>query len=130
MYLNCKTYFSFRYGTFGTEELVKHAVKAGATCLAITNINNTCDTWDFVSFCNKENIKPVAGAEIRNGEIFLYILLAKNNNGFFLINRFISDHLQRGTSFSRRPEFDNDVWIIYAAGNLSATELKENELIG
>jgi len=23
MYLNCKTYFSFKYGTYGTEELVK-----------------------------------------------------------------------------------------------------------
>src|SRR5688500_8317894 len=102
----------------------------GASCLAITNINNTCDVWDFVSFCNAENIKPVAGAEIRNDESFLYILLAKNNNGFFLINRFISEHVQRKIPFPIRPELEDDVWIIYAQGTMKAAELKTNELLG
>lgn len=54
MYLNCKTYFSFRYGTYGTEELVKTAVALGVQRLALTNINATCDTWDFVRACRKE----------------------------------------------------------------------------
>jgi len=48
MYLNCKTYFSYRYGTLGTEELMKLAAENGANALAITNINNTSDVWDFV----------------------------------------------------------------------------------
>src|SRR5437762_11576294 len=42
MYLNCKTYFSFRYGTFATEELVKTAADLGITALGLTNINSTC----------------------------------------------------------------------------------------
>ncbi len=37
MYLNCKTYFSFKYGTFSTEDLVKTAVDKGVTALALTN---------------------------------------------------------------------------------------------
>ena len=64
MYLNCKTNFSFRYGTFKTEELVAEAESLGVTTMAITNINNTCDVWDFVDHCNEAGIKPVAGAEI------------------------------------------------------------------
>jgi DNA polymerase III alpha subunit len=32
----------------GTEELVKLAAENGANALAITNINNTSDVWDFV----------------------------------------------------------------------------------
>jgi DNA polymerase-3 subunit alpha len=94
MYLNCKTNFSFRYGTFKTEELVIEAEWLGVAAMAITNINNTCDVWDFIDHCNKAGIKPVAGVEIRNGSTFLYILLAKNNNGLLEINNFLSLHLQ------------------------------------
>jgi DNA polymerase-3 subunit alpha len=53
MYLNCKTYFSYRYGTLGTEELVTLATENGANALALTNINNTSDVWDFVDFCKR-----------------------------------------------------------------------------
>ena len=47
MYLNCKTYYSFRYGTMSTEELVTTAVDKGVSTLALTNINSTCDVWEF-----------------------------------------------------------------------------------
>src|SRR4051812_19309711 len=112
MYLNCKTWFSFLYGTFPTEELVKTAVEVGATAIALTNINSTCDTWDFVDYCSQHSIKPVAGAEIRNDSMFMYILLAKNNNGFQQINRFISEHLQSKKDFPARPAFNDEVIII------------------
>jgi DNA polymerase III alpha subunit len=130
MYLNCKTWFSFLYGTFQTEELVKTAVEVGATILALTNINSTCDIWDFVDFCRQNFVKPVAGAEIRNDSSFLYILLAKNNNGFQQINRFISEHHHSKTNFPTRPSFNNDVLVIYAFNGLKAEELGSNELIG
>ncbi len=71
MYLS-KTYFSLRYGTFSTEELVKAAVEAGATTLALTNINVTCDAWDFVLHCRENGIKPILGVEIRNANISCY----------------------------------------------------------
>ena len=48
MYLNCKTNFSFRYGTFSTGDLVKKVVDLGITSLTLTNINSTCDDWEFV----------------------------------------------------------------------------------
>ncbi len=93
MYLNCKTFFSFRYGTFRTEELVATAVENGARAIALTNINSTCDVWDFVEYCNKyQEVKPVVGAEIRNDDELLYILLAANNEGLAWINSFLSEH--------------------------------------
>ncbi len=101
MYLNCKTWFSFRYGTYSTEELVKKAVELNISVLAITNINNTCDAWDFVDHCRQAGIKPVVGAEIRNGKELCYILLARNNRGFEQINRFISGHLQEKKYFPK-----------------------------
>jgi DNA-directed DNA polymerase III PolC len=129
MYLNCKTYFSFKYGTFGTEELVKQAAELGITQLALTNINNTCDAWDFVDFCQQNHIGPILGSEIRNGNEFCYILLAKNNRGFEQINRFISEHLQENKLFPRRPDL-TDVYCIYSFGSIAVKELQANEYIG
>jgi DNA-directed DNA polymerase III PolC len=129
MYLNCKTYFSFRYGTFSTKELVTQAASMGITQLALTNINNTCDTWDFVDFCRENNIKPVLGSEIRNGNELCYILLAKNNNGFEQINRFISEHLPEEKPFPKRPDLQ-DIYCIYPFGSVSVNELQAHELIG
>ncbi len=129
MYLNCKTYFSFRYGTFGTEELVKQAAGLGISQLALTNINNTCDAWDFVDYCRQNQIKPVVGTEIRNGSELCYILLAKNNDGLEQINRFISEHLQEEKPFPRRPDL-TDIYCIYPFGSIPVNELQLHELIG
>jgi len=98
MYLG-KTYFSFKYGTYSTKQLVSEGVEAGATALALTNINSTCDAWDFVQYCREEGIKPILGVEIRNGNSLLYILLAANNNGFRWINEFLSEHLLEKKDF-------------------------------
>jgi len=129
MYLNCKTYFSFRYGTYGTEELVKQAADLGISQLALTNINNTCDAWDFVDFCVRNEIKPVLGSEIRNGSELCYILLAKNNRGFEQINRFISEHRQADKPFPKRPDL-TDTYCIYPFGTFSVNDLQAHELIG
>ncbi|HRI20246.1 MAG TPA: PHP domain-containing protein, partial [Panacibacter sp.] len=130
MYLNCKTYFSFQYGTYGTEELVKAAVEKGVSIMALTNINNTCDVWDFVDFCKQNNIKPVAGVEIRNDGTLMYLLLAKNNNGFGIINRFLSIHLQEKKVFPEKFPFEEDVFVVYPFSSTGLNQLCVNEFIG
>jgi DNA-directed DNA polymerase III PolC len=130
MYLNCKTNFSFRYGTFKTEELVIEAESLGVEAMAITNINNTCDVWDFIDHCNEAGIKPVAGVEIRNESTFLYILLAINNNGLLEINKFLSLHLQENSPFENRYPSSENVFVIYPFGRLEADQLNANEFIG
>src|SRR6202012_3915968 len=111
MYLNCKTYFSYRYGTFGTEELVKAGAAIGAEAQALTNINCTADAWGFYECCIQHGIRPILGAEVRNGDSFCYLLLAKNLDGFAAINRFLSEHLQAKQSFPRRPKLRAEhVW--------------------
>ncbi len=136
MYINCKTFFSFKYGTFSTSELVKAAADNGVTALALTNINSTCDIWDFVKFCRAEGIKPVTGAEIRNDGKLLYILLAANNRGLAWINEFLSSHLQAKKPFpemSTTHSFFADEWdgfVIYPADSKKAADLFSNERIG
>lgn len=129
MYLNCKTYFSYRYGTIGTEELVMMAKEKGISSLALTNINSTADCWDFVDFCRRENISPIIGCEVRNGDKFCYILLAKDDEGLTEINRFLTVHFQEQTEFPKRPLFEG-VWVIYSFPSFAVKDLGENELIG
>ncbi len=129
MYLNCKTWFSFHYGTIGTEALVNMAAERGIQRLALTNINNTCDAWDFVDFCEQKNIKPVLGAEIRNGDELLYILLAKNNDGFESINRFLSEHRGGEIPFPARSSL-HQVACIYPYGSLALNALGADEYLG
>jgi len=150
MYLNCKTYFSYRYGTFSAKQLVEAALEAGATSLALTNINNTSDIWDFVRYATQAGIHPIAGVEIRNEDAFCYILLARNNKGFAAINRFLSWHLMQGLPFEDRPVFTagssgpdschdtdtGDVVVIYPFARLAtdsgrfAASLSPHEYIG
>ena len=103
MYLNCKTFYSFCYGTFSTAQLVEAAVEQGVSTLALTNINSTYDHWEFVKSCRDQHIKPVLGLEVHNGEEFLYILLAKNNAGLAWINEFLSEHLMAKKDFPAAP---------------------------
>ncbi|MGN6265435.1 MAG: DNA polymerase III subunit alpha [Ginsengibacter sp.] len=136
MYINCKTYYSFRYGTFSTEELVTTAVDKGVTSLALTNINSTCDLWEFVKLANEAGIKPIAGAEIRNEDQLLYILIATNNKGLAWIHNFLSEHLIEKKSFPEVAEagilFDNqsDGVIIYPLDAKPLSELLPNEFVG
>jgi DNA polymerase-3 subunit alpha len=130
----CKTYFSFNYGTWSTKELVAAGVEAGATALALTNINGTCDAWDFVQYCREAGIRPILGAEVRNGNKLLYILLAAGNPGFRGINSFLSEHLLEKKDFPQAPirvfERPQDGFIIYPFGNRDPKDLLDNERIG
>jgi DNA-directed DNA polymerase III PolC len=130
VFLNCKTYFSFRYGTYSTDDLVKHAASLGHKSMALTNINNTCDIWDFVDFCRQNEIKPIAGTEIRNDDTFLYILLARDNQGFAELNHFLSTYLELKLPFPARPDLGEHVYVIHPLGGFTAGELTKNELIG
>src|SRR6476659_3667045 len=110
MYLNCKSYYSYRYGTFSTSQLVTEGVEMGASAMALTNINSTQDTWELYSLCLEAGIQPVLGCEVRNGDAFLYLLLAKNIQALREINGFLSTHLQTESPFPASPVLSERVW--------------------
>ncbi|MGM1429172.1 DNA polymerase III subunit alpha [Sphingobacterium lactis] len=132
MFLNCKTWFSFHYGTYPTKDLVERAQQLGVKAMALTNINSTADCWDFVLKCREVGIKPILGVEVRNENQLCYILLAKNNAGLLLIHRFLSEYKQRKMPFPERPPFPlDDIWVIYAFKDHPALDsLQPGELIG
>ena len=91
MYLNCHSYYSLRHGTLSPEQLVSEAARHGINALALTDINNTTGTVDFVRECKKLNIQPIAGIEFRNAHYqLLYVVIAMNNT------RIRQDGAERG----------------------------------
>ena len=123
MYLNCKTYFSFRYGTFSSKKLVKAGVDNGVIALASTNINSICAIWDFVKYFREEGIKPISRAEVRKKGQLLYILVAANNKGLLWIDEFLSQHFREEKPFpvvALEAPFFTDTWngfVIYPLGS-------------
>jgi DNA-directed DNA polymerase III PolC len=117
-----KTYFSFKYGTYATQELVQAAAEQHCTALALTNINNTCDVWDFVDDCQQHNIKPIVGVEVRQQQEWLYTLLAINNEGVHDINLYLSVHMQQKLSYPQLFAPSSNVAVLYPLQQLLKPE--------
>ncbi len=129
MYLNIHSYYSLRYGTMPPEKIIEEALKNGVTAMALTDINNTMGTIDFVKLCVENHIHPIAGIEFRDGDKYLYTGLARNNRGFQALNEFLTAHNESGEALPERAPALSDVWFVYAWHN-RPVRLKDNELIG
>jgi DNA polymerase-3 subunit alpha len=144
MYLNCHTAFSFKYGTLPVQKLVEEARRCGVRKLALTEINNVASYIEMLRVCrtpsfahlqggNDGSLEIVLGVEFRNKENdheLLYIILARNNNGFEKINRFLSHHNATGKPFPQRAPEIEEVFVIYPFGKSEPELLRPNEFVG
>ncbi|MFI5220926.1 MAG: DNA polymerase III subunit alpha [Bacteroidia bacterium] len=131
MLLNCHTYFSFCYGTFSIENLLKEVKQKGYSEFVLTDINNTSACLNTIRLAKEEfNIRPIVGIDFRNHAQQQYIGIARNNEGFKEINEHLTKHLYSGNDFdSIAPEFHHS-YIIYPLHCYTGWKLKENEFIG
>ncbi|MGE8555018.1 MAG: DNA polymerase III subunit alpha [Chryseobacterium jejuense] len=129
MFINCHSFHSLRYGTLSIEELVKQAYESGAKELVLTDINTVTGIYDFKKECEKFNIKPIPGVEVRKGGKLLYVGIARKFSGIGEINKVITGHNCDDKELSEiAPEF-KEVLIVYPMSNIPP-ELKANEYIG
>jgi DNA polymerase-3 subunit alpha len=130
MYLNCHTYYSLKYGTIAPQLLLEEAVKNGVKELVITDINNTSALLDLYRQAKKYPLRIIAGIDCRNGASQQFIGLAKNNQGFYELNKYISACNHQGKPIDdTAPDFEH-VIIIYPYGKKKPGELKPHEYIG
>jgi DNA polymerase-3 subunit alpha len=120
-----------RYGTLLPEALVQFAKEQGQTCLLLTDINNTSAHFDFVRACTKEGIRPLLGIEFRTKEyVPLYIGFAKDNEGIYELNSFLTRHSLEETSLPVvAPPFEHAFVVYRISWGLPET-LRDNEFIG
>jgi error-prone DNA polymerase len=131
MYLNCHSYYSLRYGTQSPEDLVTAASQLGIEALALTDINNTTGTVDFVAECLLQGIKPLGGAEFRDErDVRIYIVLAVNNRGFREINEFLTWHNLNKAPLPPCPPVFANALTLYPFSNKLPRKLKDNEFVG
>lgn len=145
MYLNCHTGYSFKYGTLPIKALFEEAKRCNIHKLALTEINNTASFLEMLRVCHENrahksgltkfdkqpyHLHLTVGVEFRNQHEFLYIAIARNNQGFEVINRFLSHHNREDKPFPvRSPELE-ETFVVYAFGTIEPDLLKENEYIG
>ncbi|MFW6081067.1 MAG: PHP domain-containing protein [Desulfosalsimonas sp.] len=83
--------YSFMQGTSPVESLCKHAASLGYKCLALTDTDNLCGLWRFISACGKEGLRPVVGAEVTDTKSATRaVCLVKNSRGYSNLCRLIS----------------------------------------
>ena len=63
MYLNTHSYYSLRYGTMSPETLLKQAQQMGVSAMALTDINSTSASLDFVRLSEKYKLRPILGVD-------------------------------------------------------------------
>jgi error-prone DNA polymerase len=104
MYLNCHSYFSFRYGTMSPGELVDRAAALGIGALALTDVNSTSGVFGFVAACREKGIHPVVGIEFRDErkQRLEFIGLARNQEGFRELNELLSSRHPSGLQHFHR----------------------------
>ncbi|MEO0405542.1 MAG: PHP domain-containing protein, partial [Bacteroidota bacterium] len=128
MYLNSHTYYSLKYGTLKLKELLQAAENGKWNCFALTDINNTSTTLDFIRTAPKHGIKPVVGVDFRNGAQQQYVIIARNNKGFQKINEHLSTFSHQGLPYPQKCPLSSDVWVVYPFDWLSRWDITPERL--
>ncbi|MBP7239741.1 MAG: DNA polymerase III subunit alpha, partial [Saprospiraceae bacterium] len=130
MFLNCHTYYSFKYGTLSPEQLAEGASRRGITALALTDINNTSCAVAWIEECRKRDIKPVLGVEFRLDGRYLYTGLAQNAEGWRELCELLTVSSLENIPLPQRPPEMEHVYIIYRPNSYIPDDLRPYEYIG
>ncbi len=134
MYLNCHTWFSFKYGTLSVDALFDEAKRYGVHKLVLTEINNTASYIEMLRIIaerkNDYDLEIALGMEFREDHALQFIALARNNRGFENINRYRSHLNNQGQKApARAPEIE-ETYILYPWGAILPEVLRPEEFIG
>ena len=86
--INIKTEYDLMNSLIKIDELISYAKENGINTLGITD-NNMFGTYEFITMCNKNNIKPIIGTEININDINIF-LYARNYNGLKNLFKIVS----------------------------------------
>ncbi len=128
--LNCHTYFSLRYGTLSPQQLIAAAKANDVKTLVLTDINNTSCSYEFVTKCTREGIKPILGIEFHRDDRLLYVGIAKNNEGFRALNLFLTNHSLDGISLPDVPPKMENVYFVYTHFPKQIQDFRDYEYFG
>lgn len=145
MWINCHSYFSYKYGTLPLKKLFAEAGRCGMERFVLTDINSTSACIDFIRLAPENGIRPVVGIDFRNSARLpqggqrgggqaeqKYIGIARNNDGFRELNEHLTAHSHAEQPYEHRaPEFSN-AYVVYPwnENTPNINSLRDNEFIG
>jgi DNA polymerase III alpha subunit len=95
MYLNTHSAYSLRFGIMTPEKLLEEAKAKGVHSFVLSDINNTSGWFELLADAKKAGIDVKCGIEFKNGNQTLFIGIAKNQDGFAELNRYLSGYLKQ-----------------------------------
>jgi len=110
--------------------LLALAHRSGIDTLALTDINSTAGSLNFVRLSEKYDVRPVLGIDFRNGTDQKFIGLAKNNKGFQELNEYLSYHLHQEIPIPDIAPVFEHAYIIYPFTSCKKAMLNCDEYIG
>ncbi|MCK7559374.1 PHP domain-containing protein [Chitinophaga sedimenti] len=130
MLLNVHSAHSLRYGTIAIEQLLDLLIDHGHQAAVLTDINNTSAALEFIRACQQRNFHGLVGIEFRNDDQLCFIGIARNNEGFYELNKLLTLHLCSKKPFAATaPEFSN-VTIVYPYDKKQQRQLRSFEYWG
>ena len=105
--INIKTEYDLMNSLIKIDELISYAKENGINALGITD-NNMFGTYEFITLCNKNNIKPIVGIELNvNDKSFL--LYAINYEGLKNLFKIVSYKNTNNLTFEYIKKYSNDL---------------------
>ncbi|HMP28601.1 MAG TPA: DNA polymerase III subunit alpha, partial [Saprospiraceae bacterium] len=123
--------YSLKYGLMSPEKLVQLAMNQDIKTLVLTDINNTSATYQFISACLKNGMKPIVGVEFRSRDFeFLYLGIAKNEEGWAELCSHLTAHSLEDKPLPKvAPHFKN-CFVVYRHLPKGITQLYDHEYVG
>ncbi len=130
MYLNTHSHFSLKYGLVGPSQMIDIMRDKGYISYALTDINTTSGCLNFLRVAPDKGIHPVVGIDFRDGINQRYVGIARNNEGFTELNKFLSEQLLSGENLPVDPPAFENAYIIYPYDKKPNRPLRRHEYVG
>lgn len=116
-HLCVRSAYSLLNGTMSVQKVVDQAKKLGYKSIALSDVNTMHGTMEFVLACQKADIKPIIGLEIKvsyKEYTFPILCLAKNDNGYKALLKLSSyiNTESKTVQINELTTFQNDVYFI------------------
>ena len=89
--LTVRSNYSLMWGTAPAKRVCRAARRLGYTQLALTDTDNLCSLWSFLTACRREGLTPIVGAEVTDPQRKQRaVCLVKNDTGYRNLCRLLT----------------------------------------
>ena len=122
--LTVRSNYAFMWGTAPVQQVCRAARRLGYRRLALTDTDNLCGLWPFLTACRREGLTPIVGAEVTDPQRkHRAVCLVANDSGYRNLCRLLTRrHLDENFSLEAAviPHADGLVVLTQSADLLAA----------